>query len=59
MVKKVVGHVIAYVSEDPPAIARQCGVPVMRKYDMRDWPEGNSESGETRRRHDETIFVHG
>lgn len=58
VVKEVVSHVIADVSEDTATVHQQCCVPVVEEDSMGQLPEGCCQDHKQCRRHDKAVPVH-
>lgn len=58
MVKEIVRHVIANISEDTATVYKRSGKPVVEEDGMRQFPEGHSKDDEQGRGHHKSILVH-
>lgn len=59
MVQEVVCHVVACVAENAATVDCRRDVPIPKEDGMGEGPEGSGKHCEKRRRHDETVLVHG
>ena len=59
MVKKVVCHVVADISEDTTAVRQHTGIPVVVEDRMRQLPERSSKKNKQSRWHHKSILIHG
>jgi hypothetical protein len=59
VVKEVVCHIVAGVSEDTTTVGSQSGIPVPKDDSMCEFPERCCKDNEECRWHDEPVLVHG